>query len=143
MDISEVTRATGLPASAIRYYEAQALIQSQGRKGLKRVFGKGIVERLALIALGRSAGFSLNELRALLSAEKDQLDRNLLSAKADALDAHIRKLCFIRDHLRHAAVCPATTHLQCPNFRRLLRMAVQQQKAAKRRQRKEKSRADT
>jgi hypothetical protein len=30
----------------------------------------------------------------------------------------------MRDGLRHAAACPARTHMECPKFRRLLRAAV-------------------
>jgi hypothetical protein len=29
----------------------------------------------------------------------------------------------MRDGLRHAAVCPAPSHMECPTFRRLLRVA--------------------
>jgi hypothetical protein len=48
----------------------------------------------------------------------------MLSAKADALDRNIRKLGAVRDALRHAAVCPAPSHMECPTFRRYLRAAT-------------------
>ena len=62
MDITEVTRRSGLPASTLRFYEQKGLIRSIGRRGLRRLFDPSVVERLALIALGRSAGFSLDEM---------------------------------------------------------------------------------
>jgi hypothetical protein len=49
------------------------------------------------------------------------IDRQLLTAKAEELDATIRKLSVMRDGLRHAAVCPAPSHMECPTFRRILR----------------------
>lgn len=54
MDISEISKATGLPASTLRFYEEKGLIQSIGRNGLKRTFKANIIERLALISLARN-----------------------------------------------------------------------------------------
>ena len=36
-----------------------------------------------------------------------QIERGVLSAKADELDERIRELTALRDGLRHAAACPA------------------------------------
>jgi hypothetical protein len=47
-----------------------------------------------------------------------------LSAKADDLDRTIRRLSALRDGLRHAAACPAPSHMECPTFQRLLKGAV-------------------
>ena len=124
MDIAEVAQRSGLPASTLRYYEEKGLIASSGRRGLRRVFEPGIVERLALIALGRAAGFSLDEIAAMLGPDgRLAIDRQLLAAKADELDRAIRKLAALRDGLRHAAACPAPDHLACPRFRRILATA--------------------
>ena len=55
MDINEVSKASGLPASTLRYYEQKGLIKSIGRRGLRRAFNPRVVQQLALIALGRAA----------------------------------------------------------------------------------------
>jgi hypothetical protein len=47
----------------------------------------------------------------------------MLAAKADELDRTIRKLSAMRDSLRHAAACPAPSHMECPTFRRILKAA--------------------
>ena len=121
MDIAEVAARSGLPASTLRYYEEKGLIASTGRRGLRRVFGAGVLERLALVALGRAAGFSLAEIGAMFTADdRLAINRPLLSARADELDHTIRKLTVLRDGLRHAAACPAPSHLECPRFRRIL-----------------------
>jgi len=125
VDIAEVAKRTGLPASTLRYYEEKGLIASVGRQGLRRVFGAGVLERLALIAVGRSGGFSLDEIAAMFGpGGKPSIDRQILSAKADELDRTIRKLTAMRNGLRHAAACPAPSHMECPTFRRLLRAAA-------------------
>jgi DNA-binding transcriptional MerR regulator len=125
MDITQVARRTGVPASTLRFYEEKGLIASIGRRGLRRVFDENVVERLALIALGRAAGFSLDEIAAIFaSGRRPRIDRRMLAAKAAELDATIARLTAIRDGLRHAAACPAPSHLECPTFRRLLRAAA-------------------
>jgi DNA-binding transcriptional MerR regulator len=128
MDISEVARRSGVPASALRYYEEKQLIHSVGRRGLHRLFDGAVLERLALIALGRAAGFSLDEIAAMLRPNGAvDIDRKLLAAKADELDGTIRKLSSMRDGLRHAIACPAPSYMECPTFRRILRAAMRPQ----------------
>lgn len=123
MDINAVSKASGLPASTLRFYEEKGLIQSCGRKGLRRLFENDVIERLALISLGRRAGFSLDEIRAMFSFGRREINRALLSAKADELDKKIKELISMRDGLRHAAHCSAQNHFACPKFLRLLRIA--------------------
>ena len=101
------------------------LIASTGRRGLRRLFDAGVLERLALIAFGSAAGFSLVEIARMFAPDgRPQIDRKLLAAKADELDQTIRKLTAMRDGLRHAAVCRAPSHMECPSFRRLLGAAA-------------------
>ncbi|WP_081604731.1 helix-turn-helix domain-containing protein [Micavibrio aeruginosavorus] len=123
MDINAVSKASGLPASTLRFYEEKGLIQSCGRHGLRRVFDDNVLEKLALISLGRTSGFSLEEMRAMFCSGRREIDRTLLSAKADELDKKIKELESMRDGLRHAARCPAPNHFACPKFLRLLRIA--------------------
>jgi DNA-binding transcriptional MerR regulator len=125
MDISDVARRTGLPASTLRFYEEKGLIASIGRRGLHRLFHPSVLERLALIAAGRAAGFSLDEIALMFTPDgRPRIDRQKLAAKAEELDKTIRKLTAMRDGLRHAAACPAPSHTECPTFRRILRAAA-------------------
>ena len=124
MDISDVTRRSGVPASTLRFYEEKGLIASTGRHGLRRVYGPDVLERLALISLGSAAGFSLDEIARMFAPDgRPRIDRDLLAAKARQLEATIRQLTAMRDGLRHAAACPAPSHMECPTFQRLLRAA--------------------
>ena len=124
LDIAEVARQSGVPASTLRFYDEKGLIASTGRRGLRRTFDSAVLERLALIAVGRAAGFSLDEIAHMFAPEgRPRIDRQVLAAKADELDRTIRKLSAMRDGLRHAAVCPAPSHMECPTFRRILKAA--------------------
>jgi DNA-binding transcriptional MerR regulator len=121
VDISEVARKSGIPASTLRFYEEKGLIRSIGRRGLRRLFDAGVLERLALIRVGRAAGFSLDELALMTTPDgRPRIDRQMLSAKVQEIDATIRQLRTMRIGLRHAIDCPAPSHMECPSFRRLL-----------------------
>src|SRR5687768_12727706 len=125
LDIGEVARRTGLPVSTLRYYEQQGLVRPIGRNGLRRVYAGDVLERLSLIALGQSAGFSLQDVRQMFGADgRPRIDRRMLAAKAAELDGTIRRLLAMRKGLRHAAKCPAPSHLECPTFRRLMKGAL-------------------
>ena len=125
LDIAEVAEQCGVPASTLRFYEEKGLINSIGRRGLRRVFAAGVLERLALIALGRAAGFSLDEIARMFSPDgRVRIDRQKLAAKASELDATIRQLTAMRDGLRHAVACKAPSHMECPKFRRIVKAAA-------------------
>lgn len=125
LDIGEVARRSGVPVSTLRYYEEKRLITSIGRRGLRRFFDAGVLERLALIAVGRAAGFSLEEIARMFTSDgRPRIDRQLLAAKAEELDVTIRQLSAMRDGLRHAAACRAPSHMECPAFRRIVRAAA-------------------
>jgi len=125
MDISEVVRYTGVPASTLRFYEKKGLIQAISPAGERRHFSPDILDQLALIALGQAGGLSLDEIHAMLSPTgMPQVDRNVLLAKADEIDANIERLRAMSEGLRHAAKCPAPSHAQCPTFQHLMKVAA-------------------
>ena len=125
MDIAEVARRSGIPASTLRFYEEKGLIASVGRQGLRRLFAPEVLDQLALIALGRASGFTLDEIGAMFAPDgRAAIDRRMLSAKADDIDRSIKRLAAMSKGLRHAAQCRARSHLECPTFQRLLRAAA-------------------
>lgn len=125
MDIAEVVKRSGLPASTLRFYEEKGLVRVLNRQGERRRFGPRILDQLALISLGQSAGFSLEEIRSMLTSNGEpDIDRQALLAKADEIDASIKRLRAMSRGLRHAAACPAPSHAECPTFQRLLQAAA-------------------
>ncbi len=124
LDIGEVAAASGVAPSALRYYEEVGLIASVSRHGLRRQFPPEVLLQLKLIAMGRSAGFSLDEIAGMFGRNgMPELPRDVLHQKADDLDRQIQELTALRDTLRHVADCPAPSHMECPTFRRLVDVA--------------------
>lgn len=125
MDIAEVAKQSGVPASTLRYYEEKGLIASAGRQGLRRRFAPAVLDQLALIALGQAAGLSLDEIGSMFSPTgRPSIDRRLLAAKADEIDRTVKRLRAMSNGLRHAAACRAPSHAECPTFQRLLKAAA-------------------
>jgi DNA-binding transcriptional MerR regulator len=125
MDIAEVAKRSGLPASTLRYYEEKGLIASVGRQGLRRTFEPRVLEQLALISLGQAAGFALDEIALMFTPDRrPAIKRKMLEDKADQIDALVKRLRAMSNGLRHAAHCPAPSHMECPSFRRLVKAAA-------------------
>ncbi|WP_306027475.1 helix-turn-helix domain-containing protein [Stappia sp. MMSF_3263] len=121
LDIGEVAERSGMRPSALRYYEEIGLISSIARSGLRRQFPPEVLLQLKLIAMGKSAGFSLDEISGMFGRNgAPDLPRAFLHEKADELDRQIGELAALRDTLRHVADCPAPSHMECPTFRRLV-----------------------
>ncbi|MCM2399520.1 helix-turn-helix domain-containing protein [Rhizobium sp. S95] len=126
LDIGEVAARSGMKPSALRYYEEEGLISSVSRHGLRRQFPPEVLLQLKLIAMGKSAGFSLDEIAGMFGRNgMPELSRDVFREKADEIDRQIHELTALRETLRHVANCRAPSHMECPSFRRLLDEAGQ------------------
>lgn len=124
LDIGEVAARSGVRPSALRYYEEAGLIASVSRHGLRRQFPPEVLLQLKLIAMGKQAGFTLEEIAGMFGRNgTPDLPRDVLHRKADEIDRQIHDLTALRDTLRHVAECRAPTHMECPTFRRLVDLA--------------------
>jgi MerR family transcriptional regulator, copper efflux regulator len=104
MKIGEVATATGVAASAIRFYEQSGLIPpAQRHSNGYRTYSNDAIERIRLIQIAQSLGFSLDNLRAVFaSAEgfrKDELMRKL-DARLTEIDVLMSTLRSQRRELR-------------------------------------------
>jgi len=132
LDIGEVSARSGIKPSALRYYEEIGLITSIFRHGLRRQFPPEVLLQLKLIAMGKTAGFSLEEISGMFGKTgAPELPRAALHQKADEIDRQIRELTALSDTLRHVAECSAPSHMECPTFRRLLDVAGKRAGAGK------------
>ena len=111
LTIGQVASRAGLRASAVRYYEAQGLLPAASRRGGKRVYDASILERLAVIALAKMAGFEVHEIRDALSRIGDGQPaltwKTLGEAKSVALVEQISRLARTKDVLTKLVVAGA------------------------------------
>lgn len=66
LSIGEVAQRTGVPSTALRWYEQIGLLPAPRRVGGKRRYDAQIVETLAVIQVAQRAGFTISEIRSLL-----------------------------------------------------------------------------
>ncbi|MCU1760712.1 MerR family transcriptional regulator [Pseudomonas sp. 14P_8.1_Bac3] len=99
MKIGELAQLSGLNASRIRFYEAQGLIQNVERRANGyRHYPEQVLQTLYLIQCAQQAGFSLEELKQLLSITASG------DVKQDELIAGLRrKIEQIEQMQRHLA----------------------------------------
>jgi MerR family transcriptional regulator, copper efflux regulator len=121
MNIGQASKASGVSAKMIRYYESIALIKASRRTDSGyRTYGEGDVHTLRFIKRARTLGFSLEQIRDLLS-----LWQNPARASADVkaiaqehvatLEQRIRELTEMRDTLTHLAQeCCGDQRPDCP-----------------------------
>jgi len=90
MNIGEVSRASGLPAKTIRYYEDIGLVRpARGANGY-RDFSEQDAHKLAFLGRSRSLGFTIEDCRTLMSLYEDR-DRASADVKALASE-HLERI---------------------------------------------------
>lgn len=111
--IGEVARSTGIAVSAVRYYDEVGLIAAAGRVGGKRRFDPGTVGRVSFIRRAREAGFSLDEIRLILSDE-DGGWHHLVESKLVELTARRDRLNTMIGMLAEIRACGCGAVANCP-----------------------------
>lgn len=110
IQIGEVARRAGLAPSAIRYYEKLGLLPRPALVGGKRRYDPDVLEWLSLIALAREAGFTMAEIRRLVTGftpgtRPEARWRELATRKLAEVDAMVARAERMRAVLRVALDC--------------------------------------
>jgi MerR family mercuric resistance operon transcriptional regulator len=122
IQIGELSRRTGCNIETIRYYERIALLPPPVRSaGRYRVYDTADIRRLAFIRRARELGFTLSEIRTLLSLSADDWQGTCANVREVAekhLAAVRAKIADLRamEHVLSDAVqrCAAGEVLGCP-----------------------------
>jgi MerR family transcriptional regulator, redox-sensitive transcriptional activator SoxR len=117
--IGELSTRSGVPPSALRFYEAQGLIKAVRTSGNQRRFARPTLRRIAFIRTAQRVGLSLDEIKAAL----DTLPDNRTPNKADwarlsrgwqpRLDEQIARLERLRDKLTSCIGCGCLSLKTC------------------------------
>lgn len=82
MQIGELAEATGLSLRTIRHYDDEGLLNPSARSvGGFRLYSREDLERLMVIRRMKPLGFSIDEMRDLLSLVDDLADSDLTTAR--------------------------------------------------------------
>jgi len=126
MNIGQASRATGVSAKMIRYYEQIGLVRPASRTDANyREYDRRELNELRFIKRGRNLGFSMAEIMRLLELWRDH-KRPSREVKAIAdrhvadLDARIAEMQGMADTLRHLShCCSGDERPDCPILRDL------------------------
>jgi DNA-binding transcriptional MerR regulator len=120
LDISEVVRRSGIPATTLHVWERHRLVEPVSRTGLRRVYSADVLDTIALVVICQRSGFSLAEIAQLLEPDAFADGKQRLVAKLDELRARRAELDHAIAGLEHALACESPSPLECDKFRREL-----------------------
>ena len=119
LTIGELAERSGVATSALRYYEAQGLIESERTSGNQRRFRRATLRRVAFIRSAQRVGLTLDEISDALAT----LPEGRTPTKADwarlskgwrpRLDAQIERLERLRDKLDGCIGCGCLSLRTC------------------------------
>ena len=119
LSIGDVSRRSGLAASALRYYESIGLIASARTAGDRRRYPRSVLRRLAVIRSAQNVGLSLDEIMTALAevpvaAAPTKAQWTRISASwRPVLDRRITDLQAVRDNLAQCIGCGCLSMRQC------------------------------
>ncbi|MEL7259494.1 MAG: redox-sensitive transcriptional activator SoxR [Pseudomonadota bacterium] len=119
LTIGYVSERTGLPPSAIRYYEEEGLVFPDRNAGGHRRYTRGDLRRLSFVMISQGLGFSIAEIREALS----DLPQDRAPSKRDwarisrrfgaTLDARIAQMQKLRARLDGCIGCGCLSLKSC------------------------------
>jgi MerR family copper efflux transcriptional regulator len=121
MNIGQASRASGVSAKMIRYYESVGLIRPADRTQANyRDFGERDLHDLRFIRRARALGFSVQEIGKLLALWRDQVRpsrevKEIARQHVAELDARVAEMQAMADMLRNLAeACAGDERPDCP-----------------------------
>jgi len=80
-----------VPASTLHVWERAGLIESVARNGLRRQYAGDVIDRIALIVLGKRSGFSLDEIADLFAPDAFATAKNCSNRSSPSYASDERK----------------------------------------------------
>lgn len=119
LTIGEVARRSGVPHTALRFYEERGLIHAERTAGNQRKYARAVLRRLAFIRTAQRVGLSLEQIHEALAT----LPEGRTPTKADwarlsnvwrrELDARIDAMQRLRDRLTACIGCGCLSLKSC------------------------------
>ncbi|WP_410609869.1 redox-sensitive transcriptional activator SoxR [Amycolatopsis sp. lyj-109] len=119
LTVGELSRRSGVPASALRFYEDEGLIHSRRTAGNQRRYPRDTLRRVTFVRMSQRVGMPLSKIREALGLLSD--DRTptrtdwarISRCWQDDLNARIRQLEQLRDQLGDCIGCGCMSLAKC------------------------------
>lgn len=121
LSIGEVARASGVTASALRYYEKAGLLPAPPRRSGQRRYDERVFGRIALIRLALEAGFTVSEARLFVSGFSADTPpaarwRLLAARKLEELNAQVERARRMKSLLETSFRCRCPRLEDCERY---------------------------
>lgn len=120
MNVQDASKASGLPAKTIRYYDDIGLVTPDRRANGYRDYDDRAVQKLAFLKRARQLGFSIDDCRQLLSLYEDKRRaskdvRALAEQHLAEIDVRLNELYALRATLADLVdACHGDSRPDCP-----------------------------
>ena len=118
MTIGRAAKAAGVPATTLRYYEREGLLDAPVRTTAGyRMYDDQAVERLRFIRAAQAVGFTLDDIRTLLQLDSHESCgnvRELLERRIGEVDRKLAELKYVRAALGKAVKQCQKSDCACP-----------------------------
>ncbi|MCH8338560.1 MAG: MerR family transcriptional regulator [Chloroflexi bacterium] len=121
MTIGEVANEAGVQPSTLRYYESIGLLPLAKRVGGKRRYTAEAIDRLGVIQVAKKAGFTLSEIKMLLSGFSETEPPSarwkiMAQEKIEQVEALIERAQGMKRLLMEGLECECLRMEECANF---------------------------
>ena len=115
LSIGELSKRSGVPTSALRYYDELGLVRPAARAAGRRRYAASAVRDVGVILFFREIGFSLAEIEHLIAGER-QGRQEMIDHKLAELAEQQHRIEVARTALEHGRRCPANDPMKCSRF---------------------------
>jgi DNA-binding transcriptional MerR regulator len=120
LTIGQLAARFGLATHVLRHWEDVGVIEPAERINGRRRYRPWHVSRVATILLSKQAGFTLDQIKAILDAPDGPARKELLRRHRDELDRRLAGIEASRQMVEHGIQCRAEDFTRCPNFLRIV-----------------------
>jgi DNA-binding transcriptional MerR regulator len=116
LSIGELAERTGVPTTALRYYDELGLVRPTARESGRRRYAASAVEEVGVIRFLREVGFTLAEISAFLAVDEPAPRQQIIDRKLAQVVEQQHQLEVAREVLEHGRRCPAGDPMICSRF---------------------------